>query len=227
MSHWISTKEQWWYKCRRPVAHMTWKTSWFAARSYFAGLFSFIRLYNTRVAVMALYTCVLYSAQENLAEEKPIRTLNCKSCAWTVLFTDEKRSSPLFFSIYFFLYLFIYFYLPFTVYSYQCIHTYSSCFSSLLYYILFHLLCRDIVLSLANGCMSISWPVCCEWKTKSIKEEEETVQRLQKQFSSTFREYFVLYFERNRSDSVFIWLYIHIYKYYYIYIIIFYNLFYY
>jgi len=80
------------------------------------GTFPFIRLYNTRVAVMVLYTCVLYPAQENLAEEKPIRTLNCKKVVrgQCCLLTKREALLSFFPFIFSFIYLFIFiFHLPF------------------------------------------------------------------------------------------------------------------
>lgn len=58
---------------------------------------------------MALYTCVLYPAQENLAEEKPIRTLNCKKVVRGQCCLLTKREALLsFFHLFFLLFIYLF-----------------------------------------------------------------------------------------------------------------------
>lgn len=127
-----------------------------------------------------------------------------------MLFIGEKRISlslflyPVFSLIYLFIYLPELYRLFLPAHPY----TYFSCFSvfPLYTYILFHSLRRDIVLSLANSCMSISWPVCREFDGKRKSSKKRCNVENTKQFASTFRNIFIELINvisRDKSDSFF------------------------
>lgn len=166
MSGWIRIKGEW-QKCRRPVAHMT-RTSWFAARSCSAGLFSFIRLCRSSTSP--------YPAQVDLTRSKTDSHFKLQeNRSRTILFIGEKRiflfSVP--YSV-FSSYLSIVFrrVAPFILTGVYIHVFFLHSLFSLFTFIFCSTRYIAIVLSLANGCMSISWPVCCEFygKQKSSKK---------------------------------------------------------
>lgn len=167
------------------------------------------------MSLVYMYIRIPYSAQEDLSEEKPTRTLNCKKDARGQRCLLAKRESlfshpP---SVFFFFYLST-FHSPF-IFTSSTIYVFFPFFVFPLYaYILFHLLCRHIVLLLVNGCMSISWPVCREFDGKENTSKKRCIVEITKQYARTFRSIFFIerinIISHNKSDSVFTRLYIYL-----------------
>lgn len=138
-----------------------------------------------------------YSIQHKMIWPKKNQLLHFKlqkSCAWTILFTDEKRISLLFFPIFFFIYLFIFtFNLSFILTS-ASIYIFFPVFP--LYSIIFCSTCY-VAISFVTREWLHEYFVTRLWMENEIDQGERNSAKIVETIFEYISEYFVLYFERN------------------------------